>query len=622
MLDILCLHGINTNEASTWLQDWGGAIEEGSSAGDGTPLTFNLHPWLFNAHFAKPEYKAGGEAYATAFKRLWDSLWTHGYLRAARADQMADRNLIARTMGMVVQWVAYPALRRELRASLKAAIVRTEPHVVLAHSLGSLVAYDLLLEEEATGSLMTDRVLITLGSQIGHPALRQEFGGKLDPLRAPRHWFHLFNENDAAFTAALAPYFTESNFTQVDVQGLFWSDVFWNHAAPEYLRDEAVAEGVWPQFVTRAPKAAPVAPAAVVAAPPPAPMAGHWFQPLPRVQVRKRHPRRALLIGINAYPQPEDRLSGCVNDVFLMSSVLQERGFDADDIRVVLDDRATTAGVLKRLEWLLDGVCPGDERVLFYSGHGAQVPAYNADGEPDHKRETLVTWDFDWEANLGIADADLAQFYANLPYDVRLAFVLDCCHSGGIARAGGSPKVKGLDPPDDVRHRAIEWDPRDRLWKPRKRQHLKKMMSGATAAQVTEYLGEEGDTVRIGRGIPFWHADPLQARRLSERLGHKGPYNPMVLAACQEKEYAYEYRDGAASYGAMTYVLAKELRRSRGRASVQQLVEKCNAQITALELQQTVTPHVPSAVKGTPFPGDPAGQALFDGKRARPRPRR
>ena len=31
-----------------------------------------------------------------------------------------------------------------------------------------------------------------------------------------------------------------------------------------------------------------------------------------------------------------------MNDVFLMSSVLQESGFGADEIRVVLDERATT----------------------------------------------------------------------------------------------------------------------------------------------------------------------------------------------------------------------------------------------------------------------------------------
>lgn len=51
-----------------------------------------------------------------------------------------------------------------------------------------------------------------------------------------------------------------------------------------------------------------------------------------------------------------------------MSSVLQESGFEPEDIRIVLNDRATTQGIMDRLHWLLDGVRDGDERMLFYSG--------------------------------------------------------------------------------------------------------------------------------------------------------------------------------------------------------------------------------------------------------------
>ncbi len=57
-----------------------------------------------------------------------------------------------------------------------------------------------------------------------------------------------------------------------------------------------------------------------------------------------------------------------------MSSVLQESGFKPDEIRVVLNERATAQGIMERLHWLLEGVRDGDERMLFYSGHGAQIP--------------------------------------------------------------------------------------------------------------------------------------------------------------------------------------------------------------------------------------------------------
>lgn len=61
-----------------------------------------------------------------------------------------------------------------------------------------------------------------------------------------------------------------------------------------------------------------------------------------------------------------------------MSALLQEAGFEAKDIRIVLDGRATARAVRERLHWLLDGTRAGDERLFFYSGHGAQIPAYGA----------------------------------------------------------------------------------------------------------------------------------------------------------------------------------------------------------------------------------------------------
>ena len=65
------------------------------------------------------------------------------------------------------------------------------------------------------------------------------------------------------------------------------------------------------------------------------------------------------------------RLDGCVNDAFLMSGGgLQESGFEPEHIRTVFDDRATAANLRDRLAWLLDDTEPGDQRVLFYSGHG------------------------------------------------------------------------------------------------------------------------------------------------------------------------------------------------------------------------------------------------------------
>jgi hypothetical protein len=82
------------------------------------------------------------------------------------------------------------------------------------------------------------------------------------------------------------------------------------------------------------------------------------------------------------------------------------------DIRVVLNERATAAGILDRLHWLLDNVRNGDERVLFYSGHGAQIPAYGAKEEVDHFDECLIPYDFDWSLAHAMTDNRFVEFYS------------------------------------------------------------------------------------------------------------------------------------------------------------------------------------------------------------------
>jgi hypothetical protein len=65
------------------------------------------------------------------------------------------------------------------------------------------------------------------------------------------------------------------------------------------------------------------------------------------------HDKRALLVGLNHYPDPTNNLKGCVNDVLMSSQHLQNNyGFAVEDIRLLTDERATTANIRKRLAWL------------------------------------------------------------------------------------------------------------------------------------------------------------------------------------------------------------------------------------------------------------------------------
>jgi hypothetical protein len=269
---------------------------------------------------------------------------------------------------------------------------------------------------------------------------------------------------------------------------------------------------------------------------------------------------------------------------------------------VVLDDRATTANILERFHWLLDDVAAGDERVLFYSGHGAQIPAYGGRQEIDHLNECLVPYDFDWSPERAVTDKQFVTFYSQLPYDSHFAAIFDCCHSGGLTREGGL-RPRGIDPPDDIRHRALRWNLALEMWEERDLPSPNRSLARSRVG--TAYLGKTGATYRIGRAVALRGLSNRDYDRECRALRHRGPYLPIIIEACQEQELSYEYRDGATSYGAFTYSLAKELRRSRqaGRnPSFRTLVRLTADRIRALNYEQTPALVGPTRLLREPVP--------------------
>ncbi len=118
--------------------------------------------------------------------------------------------------------------------------------------------------------------------------------------------------------------------------------------------------------------------------------------------------KKALLVGINRYPDPRNELKGCVNDVRQMAETLKSRyGFPGDgNMRILTDARATTKAILDGLAWLTAEASPGDSLVFHYSGHGSQVPDHHGDETTDRLDEILCPYDLDWDHPL--TDDDLA----------------------------------------------------------------------------------------------------------------------------------------------------------------------------------------------------------------------
>ena len=149
----------------------------------------------------------------------------------------------------------------------------------------------------------------------------------------------------------------------------------------------------------------------------------------PRAASAPRAARRALVVGIDAYPPNGrwQRLEGAVADAQAMAAYLESNGFTV--VRL-LDGEATADGIrLAFRRTLVDPAEPDDLGVFYYAGHGSQVRNSLA-RKIDKHDETIVPVD-----GRDIRSLELGRWLEEAAgRGLRLTAVFDSCHSGGVTR--------------------------------------------------------------------------------------------------------------------------------------------------------------------------------------------
>jgi hypothetical protein len=215
-------------------------------------------------------------------------------------------------------------------------------------------------------------------------------------------------------------------------------------------------------------------------------------------------PGRALVVGA-----AHQDLKGVDHDVAAMTSVLEARGFKVD--KCVGAD-ATRDGILGAYRRLIDQVGAGEPAVFFFSGHGGYAAAPETDGL---SLQYLVPNDYDAadaDDFRGIVSVELSVLQSELADKTggNLTVILDCCHSGQLAR-----------------------DPHQRL----------KAVAPAPYQRVKAHL----DRLAAG-GLPV------------ERWRNEGNPDVVRVVACAPRRPAYEYRnDQNRTVGVLTEALTMAL---------------------------------------------------------------
>lgn len=154
----------------------------------------------------------------------------------------------------------------------------------------------------------------------------------------------------------------------------------------------------------------------------------------------------ALLIGIN-YPNTNNELKGCVNDVRGISKMLVDKfEFNTKDMQLLIDDTATKKNILTGLNYLVDQLAPGDVGVFSYSGHGTQIIDTFPHDEEDMLTEALVPIDSILNPENYLLDDEISKLVLNLRNGVNFTVIFDSCHSGTATRPLNAPTTRYINP--------------------------------------------------------------------------------------------------------------------------------------------------------------------------------
>jgi metacaspase-1 len=238
-----------------------------------------------------------------------------------------------------------------------------------------------------------------------------------------------------------------------------------------------------------------------------------WFRDkilISKVRSMDRVPQRALCVGICNYPDPRNRLHGCIKDANNWKSLLTDIGFP--DPVLLIDSMATKSNVTNILKDMTSRAIPGDSLVFTYSGHGTSVPDEEKD-EPDGRDEAICLYDD------VLVDDDLADILAMAPEGVRITIVLDSCHSGTMTR--------GFVPQGCQQDKIVKYLP------PEDERFAKKVRDTKIASRMlTPHLE-----------VPMWE---------------------VLLSGCKDSEYSYDTIMEGKPCGAFTYHATKLIRDNPG----------------------------------------------------------
>src|SRR5262245_49794394 len=152
-----------------------------------------------------------------------------------------------------------------------------------------------------------------------------------------------------------------------------------------------------------------------------------------------------MVVGIDDYVGTANDLDGAVNDASDVAKSL--KGLGAKDVVALFNAEATKGRIFSAWEDLVAKTKPGDTIIFSYAGHGGQEPEpQGRHDESDGMNENFLLGGF---APTGpgtkerVLDDEVFEWMKEADdKGVKVIFVADSCHSGGMERSASASGVK------------------------------------------------------------------------------------------------------------------------------------------------------------------------------------
>ena len=175
--------------------------------------------------------------------------WVQGIFSALDKVGPISARLVALVTADVAKYLTNPAIHQTINDGVLTAVKQGQEAVVVSHSLGTVVAYNVLMSRPSAFPQVSVPLFVTLGSPLAINAIKS----RLRPHTFPRpvgKWYNAMDPDDVVSLYPLTPkHFNTGGTIENHDKVKNWTDN--QHSIAGYLDDEKVARRIHDALIAR-----------------------------------------------------------------------------------------------------------------------------------------------------------------------------------------------------------------------------------------------------------------------------------------------------------------------------------------------------------------------------------